>query len=373
MKNIAVIFGGKSVEHDISIITALQVMESLPKSYNLIPIYIKSDGKFVSGANLTDKNIYLNFDKCVKGEKEVLFFGGRQTIAFLKNGKIKEKTFVHCALLCNHGHGGEDGSLQGLLELCEIPYSSCSIVSSGICMDKAFTKIILESGDIHTPAYVHFDIREYAQNFEKIKNQIVEKIQFPCIVKPARLGSSVGIDICEDVAELEKKIENALQFDDKVLVEKFVENAREFCCAVLSSGDELFESKVSEVTKGKIFTFEEKYIENNTLSKREISKDLENRIKKLAKRAYSLLECKGVVRVDFLYDEKDDNLFVNEVNTIPGSLAFHLFDTSFADILNTLIVESINANEKKKKILYQFNSSAIESYISSVNNLKRKI
>lgn len=372
MKNIAVVFGGKSVEHDISIITALQVISALPKSWKLIPIYIKIDGKFVIADNLNDKNIYLNYDKLVKREKEISFCLGNQQLIVLNKGKIKEKIKIDCAILCNHGHGGEDGSLQGLFETCQIPYTSCNVGSSAVCMDKALTKIMLKNADIDTPAYIHFDIDEYQKNKDKIKKQIVKTIKLPCIVKPVKLGSSVGINICENESMLNDAIEHAFKYDDKIIVEKFIENAREFCCAVVKNSGELFESKVSEVKKGRIFTFEEKYINEKPKGQSKISKTLDRKIKTMAKEVYKALECDGVVRVDFLFDEAGDKLYVNEVNSIPGSLAFNLFDTSFDDLIITLVSEAEERKEKEKRIVYQFNSKAIECFIKMTDNLKFK-
>ena len=373
MKNISVIFGGKSVEHDISIITALQVMWNLPKNYNLIPIYIKPNGKFITAKNLTENKLYLNYDKEVVGETEVAFMPASQELASFKKGKIKDKIKIDCAVLCNHGHGGEDGSLQGLLEIAEVPYTSCDVASSAICMDKVLSKIMLEGADISTPAYLHFGICEYKKNKEEILGKIGKKIKFPCIVKPARLGSSVGIGICENEAGLEGQIENAFQFDDKIIVEKFIENAREFCCAVLKNSGQLFESRVVEVDKGKFFTFEEKYLKEKQKGNKEITKLLDEQIKQMAKEVYNILSCDGVVRVDFLYDAKNEKLFVNEVNSIPGSLAFNLFNTTFGDILSSLINDAIIRNQEKNKILYQFNSTAIENYINLTSSLKSKI
>lgn len=372
MKNIAIIFGGKSVEHDISIITALQVVKNLPKC-NLIPVYIKSDGKFVTAENLSKKEIYLDYNKNVVKEEDVVFMPACQSLAIMKKRKIKQQIKIDCAILCNHGHGGEDGSLQGYLDLCEIPYTSCDVASSAICMDKVLTKIILKDADISTPAYIHFNKCEYDHNKTVIINKILKKIKLPCIIKPARLGSSVGIGICETEENIETLIEDALQYDDKVIVEKFVENAREFCCAVMKNQETLFESKVSEVKKGKIFTFEEKYLQEKESQKEKLTKTLEKKVQKLAKAVYSCLGCDGVVRVDFLYDKKNDELYVNEVNSIPGSLAFNLFNTSFKDLLNIIINESIFKKENKNKIIYQFNSSAIKSFISLTENMKTKI
>ncbi|MBP3345082.1 MAG: D-alanine--D-alanine ligase [Clostridia bacterium] len=363
MDNIAIIFGGKSVEHDISIITALQTMKNISKKYNLIPIYIKPDGRMVCGENLTDEKTFLDYEKNVKKEMEILPSLGKREFAFCQNQKIKKRLKIDAAILCCHGHGGEDGCLQGLLELCEIPYSSPSLPSSALCIDKTLTKIMLKNAQVNTPAYVHFDKSSFEANKEETISKISKTPAYPCIVKPANLGSSVGISICEDKAKIEKNIENAFLYDDKIIVEKFLAGAREFCCAVLKIGDKMIASKVAEVTKSEFYTFEEKYLRKGSQSK-EIDDKLEKEVKEMAVRTFNALECDGVVRVDFLYDEKSKKLYVNELNTIPGSLAFNLFDASFEDLLNMLIKSGKDKKEKQNENLYKFSSVAIENYIN---------
>ena len=197
------------------------------------------------------------------------------------------------------------------------------------------------------------------------------KIGMPCIVKPACLGSSVGISICEDENMLDKQIRDAFKYDDKVIVEKFIQNAREFCCAVIKLGNVYLSSKVTEVKKGKFYTFEEKYLQAKTDDKKEINKKLVEKIKENAIESYQALLCDGVVRVDFLMDE-NNNLFVNELNAIPGSLAFNLFDIPFSDFLASLIKQGINRFNKKSEIVYKFNSDAIKKYIELSGRQKLK-
>ena len=368
MYTIAVLFGGKSVEHDISIITALQTMKNL-KKYKVIPIYISADGRFITGDNLSNAKTYLNFDRNAKNLKEVNFKLGCGQIDIIKHNKIKQTLKVDCALLCNHGNGGEDGSLQGLLELAEIPYTSCKVASSAICMDKALSKIVFSSKNIKSPAYVHFDICQYkAKKFDILKS-IIDKIGCPCIIKPARLGSSVGIGICEDVKKLESCIEEAFLYDNKIIVEKYIVDAREFCCGALKIGEKIVLGNVQEVSKSKIYTFSEKYLSSKTVENKKIAEDLEHKIKKLAEKTYRALECDGVIRVDFLYDEKQEVLYVNEVNTIPGSLAFNLFPFPFSDLLNAIIVEAIEYHQKKRGLIYTFNSEAIKAYIDMTDHM----
>ena len=364
MKTVAVIFGGKSVEHDISVITAMQAMARFPKGYQMFPIYITSQGNFVVADNLNDAKIYLNFAKNVKNCRNVSIDFENHGVFVWKKNKIKKRIKVDCALLCNHGHGGEDGTLQGMLELAGIAYTSSTLSSSAMTMDKSLTKIMLGNFHIKTLPYVQFDRCEYHQNKLKILQTIKKKLAFPCIIKPANLGSSVGISICECEAKLDKQIEDAFAFDERILVERYLSDAEEYSCACVKINDKILPSKVNKVKKSKIYTFEEKYIKEREIGKCEISKELNEQIKKLAVKAYKALRCDGVVRIDFLLDKKKKTLFVNEINSIPGSLSFNMFDSSFEDLLSVLIEEGIEKNGKTKNVIYQFSSSAIEKYIS---------
>ena len=363
---IAVFYGGKSVEHDISIITALQTMKAIPKEHSFIPVYIKPNGKMVTADNLTDERIYLDYERNVKNEKDVVLYSGG--LATVKKKKINIIN-IECALLCCHGHGGEDGSLQGALEISQIPYTSCDCYSSVLCMDKGISKLVLESNGIPSLAGVYFNKCRYAQEKNDVILEIEKKVSFPCIIKPSTLGSSVGIDICEEGNMLEEKLENAFNYDDKILVEKYLSNAREFCCAVIKNSTNYIASNVVEVSKSKIYTFEEKYLKEKSSPNNTISPKLEEQIKSYAKSSYKVLGCSGVVRVDFLYE--NGKLYVNELNSIPGSLSFNMFKFSFADIINCLIREGIAKYKEKDKLIYKFNSQAIEKYIELMGTSKK--
>ncbi len=369
MLNIAVFFGGKSVEHDISIITAMQVIRSL-KNYNVLPVYILPDGRFLTGNKLKKSQSFLNFK--MNGCKFVTFDMGNQNLLVLSKNKIKNKIKIDCALLCNHGHGGEDGSLQGLLELANIPYSSSNVLSSALTMDKVLTKIMLKHAKINTPAYLHFDKCQYETNKIDILHKIKTKIKLPCIVKPASLGSSVGVNICEDEANIENLIDQAFAYDNKIIVEEFITNAREFCCAVLKIGQKLLTSRVTEIDKKVIYSFSDKYLTKKEPEKREISKSLNDKIKSYSTKTYSALLCDGIVRIDFLYNEKKNKLYVNELNSIPGSLSCNMFETNFDDLLSTLIKESIFKKESQNDIVYKFNSDAIKKFIDMESHFKYK-
>lgn len=360
---IAVLFGGKSVEHDISIITGLQVLKNLSKQYSVLPIYIQPNGQWCIAENLDRADTYLHFDKNVKKLRVVTPVLGKPYITIENGGKFKKQIHVYCALLCTHGKNGEDGTLQGVLSMCHIPYTSCGVMSSALCMDKAIAKRLLKSYKIETPAFIDFTAGHYKKSKFQVLEQIESKLPMPVIIKPANLGSSVGIRICTSVENLENCIENALVYDNKVIVETFVQQAREFACAVMKVNGNLICSEIDEAEKEEIFTFENKYIDKKTGKKPKLSATFENKIKKLAMQSYAALDCDGIVRVDFLYDTKNEKLYVNELNTIPGSLAFNLFKVPFRDLLDATILEAVSRQEDSEKFVYEFNSHAIETFM----------
>lgn len=369
MLNIALIFGGKSVEHDISIITAMQVIKGL-KNFNVIPVYVLPDGRFVTGNKLKNSHTFLNFN--LKKCNFISFEMGTQNLMIFSKNKIKRKIKIDCALLCGHGHGCEDGSMQGMLELAQIPYTSSNVPSSAITMDKVLTKIILKDAKISTPAYVYFDKWQYKHDKIELLHKVKTELKFPCIVKPASLGSSVGVNICENEAKIEEVVDEAFLYDNKVIIEKFVPDAREFACAVIKIGEKLLTSQVIEVNKKAMYTFDDKYILNQQTYPKEIAKNLEERIKRQCIKAYRALSCDGIVRIDFLYNQKQNKLYVNELNAIPGSLSCNMFQTSLDDLLSTLIQQGIEKNRSKSEIVYKFNSDAIKKFIELEDHLKYK-
>ncbi len=351
---VLVIFGGKSVEHDISVITAVQTMKSLPKQYVFLPVYVDKSGIWWIADNLQDVDIYKNFSKLAKNKKQVIL--GRKTLFVEKRSKLVGCYRVSAALNCCHGHFGEDGTLQGLLSACEIACTSCGVTSSALCMDKAFVKDILKANEIASPDYAYFDEKTCEKNLPK-------NLEFPVIVKPANLGSSIGISVCKDEKEYSDAIELALEFDKKVLVEKLVENLREFNCACFAYKGQKFTSSVNEVqNSGNVYSFEDKYLSSQAKNL-DVDKKLGKKIKALTEKVYSLFDCQGVVRVDFLFDNENKILYVNEINTIPGSLAVYLFKGVPAQDIITAMIEECKENfNHSQKLVKTFDSDAIEIY-----------
>ena len=365
-KNVLIIYGGKSVEHDISIITAVQAMKSLPEKYDFLPVYIDKNGAFWTADNLNDISVYKNFNKLAKNKKEVLI--GQKTLYIKKKSKLIRFCQPVAVLNCCHGRVGEDGSLQGLFESYAIPYSSCGVVSSALCMDKTFFKDVLKANNILSSKYAY--IGKYES--KKRKESVAKFIGFPLIIKPANLGSSIGISVCKTMEECFDALELAFNFDNKVLIEKLVENLSEFNCACFEFKSNIFISSVNQVdSKSEIYTFEEKYLSSKSKNI-EVEKSLANKIKKLTEKVYKLFDCKGVVRVDFLYDNVSKKLYVNEVNTIPGSLAVYLFkDIPAKEIILAMIDEAIEKQNQKQQLISTFDSDAIEIYSKFKPTLKK--
>lgn len=368
-ENILVVFGGKSVEHDISIITALQVMRFLDKDKNVIPLYIQRNGKWCVGENFDKVDTFIDFDKKAKVKREVFLKIGKPYL-YIKQPIGFKKTKIDCALMCLHGGAGENGEVASVFDMCDIPFTSSSSTSSGVTMDKIFAKQILESEGIRNVPFVYFSKNEFENSESKVLSKI-KNFGFPVIVKPANLGSSVAIEVARTKEEFLEATKVALEFDDRILVERFLEGAEEYNCAVFEFDKNVKTSKVVKVDKGEIFSFDEKYLQKEEQKSQKTSKNIENEIKKLSKQIYKLFDLKGVVRIDFLlYEEK---LFVNEVNSIPGSLSINMFSgISKREFVEKLIENGKQKSEEKKRLTYHYDSKALQIFKDEIGFAKSR-
>jgi len=363
MKRIGIIIGGKTVEHEVSIITGLQVLDNIDKSvYEPRIIYIQKDGKWYVGNCLHDINNYKS--KKFEDAYEVLpgFKDGKLMLyphPNLKQGLFGKKydTYtIDIVFPAVHGTNVEDGALHGMFQMNGVPCAFGSVLSSSVGMDKVIMKKVFESSRLPIVDYTWF----YRSSYESDKQAIIEEIEkigYPLIVKPANLGSSVGISKANNREELEFSIEVALSYDRKVIAEKCVENVREINCAVMGFENNLTASLCEEPVGWKEFlTYEDKYVNKKkdaSESKRripaDIDKEVEEKIKMYAMEAFKSIDCCGDARIDFLYD--GNNIFVNEINTIPGSIAFYLWEglgISFKDLV-TKIIEFAEIQQEQRK------------------------
>lgn len=361
-RNVIVIYGGKSVEHDVSIITALQTMENIDKNeYNFTPVYISKSGNWYTLDKYEQIDEYKNIYKAKK--KIVSLLSGKPYLCIKSLFGYKVNRRIDCAILCIHGTNCEDGSLQGSLESSNIPYTCCGVTSSAIGMDKILMKDIFRANNIPCVNYTYVLKNIYEQSGEKFIASL--KLKFPLIVKPSNLGSSVGINRCENREDLKRALDVAFYYDTRVIIEEVVSNAREINCAVLGNCEECETSQLEEPVNWKNYlTFDDKYILGKKKKNEKdlvLDKKIKNQIRSLAKKTFKIFCCAGVVRIDFLLDE-NNNVYVNELNTIPGSLAFYLWKHSFKEHITKLVNIAIKEKQIRDRLNYDYDSSCLDNY-----------
>ena len=331
---IGVIFGGISSEHDVSKVSGTSVIKNLNKEkYDIISIYIDKDGKWYTYEKPLEEIDILDIDADVSND-----------IKPIDNiEKILKSVDVIFPVL--HGLGGEDGSIQGLFEMLKVPYVGCGILASSVGMDKVYTKIIFEKANIKQAKYEY--VRKYKDNYIYIDkefneeiinlNELVLKIEknlsYPMFIKPSNSGSSVGINKAADTEELKKAIEYATNFDKKVLIEEGIVG-KEVECAVLGNED-VMSSCVGEIKPAEAFyTFDAKYKnqESKVLIPADLPKEMSNRIRDLAIKAFKAIDGKGLSRVDFFANEKTDEIYINEINTLPGFTTISMYPKLFENV-----------------------------------------
>ena len=372
---IGIFFGGRSVEHEISVISALQAIAALdPARYDAVPIYITKQGRWFTGKALLDTAAYRDMAALEGRATEVYMrpvFGERALLP-VKSGLFgggKPVAMLDVALPVLHGTNGEDGTFQGFLELIGIPYAGCGVLSSALGMDKIAAKMVLRENGLPVIDYVWFTDREWSVRREEIIARIEKEIAYPAIVKPANLGSSVGISRARDREELVRAVGEAAAYSSRLLVEKMVEPLREINCSVLGSADDHTTSVCEEpLHSDEILSYADKYMSGGgrradggkmsgskgiqgkggtgakgavsggmSSTKRRIPADLPEDaaadIRRLASETFRSLGCDGVARVDFILEERGGKtkVYVNEINAIPGSLSFYLWEATGLD------------------------------------------
>ena len=396
---VAVVFGGRSVEHEISVISALQAINAFdPEKYQVVPVYISKNGKWYTGKDLLDISNYKD-TKALEAKCEEVFlkpiYGDFKLYRTNpKNGLFSKQDPVvadlHIVFPILHGSHGEDGMFQGILETIGIPFVGCDTLSSANGMDKITMKMILAESGIPVVNYVWFTDREWLSNREKTDLMVEENLGYPVIVKPANLGSSVGISKASDRSQLDSAIENAIRFSSRIIVEEMVENMMEINCSVLGDADMRQASVCEEPISHKDFlTYDEKYGGGGATkggvkgtkgtkqrstgmqaSQKKIPADLPEKvsakIQQIACDTFRVLACNGVSRIDFMIDKTNDNIYVNEINTIPGSLSYYLWEEtgiSFQDLIDRLIALALKRKRDidRKTFSYDTNIFALSA------------
>lgn len=366
--NIGVIFGGKSVEHELSVLTAIQAMDYIDKEkYDVIPIYITKDLKWYAGGMLKFIDSFKDFRLIEKYATEVNLINknGRFILQTTKLFKHEFKE-LHLVIPMVHGHNIEDGTIQGYLNIVGIPYIGSDVITSAVSQDKVYVKQVLESNNMPVTKYVWLYESDYRNDKESLFKKI-EELKYPLIIKPARLGSSIGIEIIKRKEELELAIEKAVKFDEKVIIEELIDEASEYNCCVIGCNEKMKTSLVEEIIKKEdICQYQDKIIidtDEKAKIKRvypaNISKSLTEEIEKLALDTFHLLNVRGTAKVDFLYDKKKKKLYINEVNLIPSFYSHHLWEEKnidYKELLDILIKEEINNINKQEKMTLTIDS-----------------
>ena len=377
--NVGVIFGGKSVEHEVSIITAIQAMNHIDSDkYEITPIYITKDLEWYTGGCLRYIDTFKDYDLIKRYAKRVNLINkdGRyilQTNSFLK----REITELHLAFPIVHGANVEDGTIQGYLNMIGIPYVGSNVYSSATSQDKVFMKQILKANDIPTLNFVWFGERFYRNKKEELFKQI-DKLAYPLIIKPATLGSSVGIELIARKEELDSTIERVFQYDNKVIIEEKIEELIEYNCSVLLTSNGNITSEIEEVTTNKeIIEYGDKLAYDESTKDNSIKRTCPANIpEKLRKEielnslaVFKLLNMRGTARIDFLYDNKNKKLYIDEINSIPWCYSHHLWEArniSYKELLNIMLADAI-----AQEVKYQGMTTTIDTdIIKKINTTK---
>lgn len=392
--NVAVFFGGRSVEHEISVLSALQAINAMDtEKYNIVPIYITKQGRWLTGPALLDIKNYKDLKAIEQKATEVYMrpvygdynlYEAKAGGLFSKGQKIVSE--LHVALPVLHGTNGEDGIFEGLLETIGIPFAGCNTLSSANGMDKITMKMILREEGISVVDYVWFTDKQWISDKETQIKKVEEKLGYPVIVKPANLGSSVGISKAANREELIHAIDTAEKFSKRIIVEHMIGKLKEINCSVLGDADEHQSSVCEEPIKtGDFLSYEDKYMGGSKSAKgmqasekripAAIPQATSDRIRKMAEDTFRVLSCHGVSRIDVMIDEADGNIYVNEINTIPGSLSFYLWEASgikFTELMDRLVQLALRRKREtdRKTFTYDHNIFAMGGGVKGAKGAK---
>ena len=397
--NLLVFFGGKSTEHDISIISALQAMENLDRDkYDVYPVYIDKLGDFYFHKELllSSKN-FKNINLLKKSCERVTLIKDKQKVylntidkKLFSDGKIAN---IDIVLPIVHGTNVEDGNLQGYIHTLGLPCVGCDTLSSGLGMDKYVMKQFLKAEGLPVIEGYRFDINDY-KNIDKLITTIEEKLRYPMIIKPVNLGSSIGISKADNKQKLKESLDLAFSFSNLVIVEKAIVDLRELNCAVLGDRFDCMTSAVEEpFGNDEILSFQDKYMSGSKGSKSglsfsktgakssdsnvgaksgmaslkrqvpaKIDKNMEENVKTLAMKTFKTLGCSGVARIDFILDKNNNDIYINEINTIPGSLSYYLFTPigiEYKELLDRMIKIALDNQRREQNLQFSFESSLL--------------
>lgn len=378
---LAVLFGGKSVEHEVSVISAIQAIMSLDTdSYNVIPVYMTKNNEMYVGENIGNIDSYKDIPTLLKNSTKVIFVNEDNKV-FIK--QFPQKKFgknielpVDIVFPIVHGTNVEDGALQGYLKTIGVPFVGCDVCASAVGMDKYVMKTVLKDNGVPVLDCLLFTLKDYKE-IDGILLRVEEKLGYPVIVKPVNLGSSVGISVAKDRVELVNSIDDAFKYSKRVLIEHAITNLREINCSVVGDENDAEASECEEpFHSADILSYEDKYVSNAkgsgskgmaSVSRKipaDISLEKREEVRAMAVKAFQCLGCSGVSRIDFMIDEDNGQLYLNEINTIPGSLAFYLWEplgVSYKELLNRMIKVALKNSRENEALTFTFDTNILNS------------
>lgn len=398
--NIAVFFGSRSCEHDVSIVSALQCMEATKAAgFEVTPVYISRDGLWYTGAPLENIETFREFNPMTKGITRVTLdvtanagdlWAWPPQRAGLFAKVPAPLCHIDCVIPVFHGWHGEDGTIQGLLEMANIPYASSGVLGSAIGMDKIAMKQILRGAGFPVLDFVWFTREQLKKDRKAVIERVEKEIKYPAFIKPAALGSSIGVSRAKNRDELERALDVAASYDRRILVEVGVTRPVEINCAALGYGEDV-RASVCEMpvpsSNDTFLDFWQKYLRNASTKGEDsrgmkslsrvvpapIGEELTKRIQTMTCDIFKLLDCCGTVRVDFILDQ-NDMLFVNEPNTIPGSLAFYLWKAcglDFPKLIEKMVEDALRAHADKNSSVFAYDSSILKKVAAGTKGSKR--
>lgn len=378
---VGVIFGGPSVEHEVSIISAIQAIQNInSEKYEVVPIYISKNRIWYVGKDLLDIKNYRNIDSLLKHVTPVVLCNLNQEFCLIQTNGVFKKVFdqIDVAFPIVHGANVEDGSLTGYLETIGIPYVGSGVLGSSLGQDKVVMKQLFASCQIPVVPYVWFYENDYRNQTKEYLKKINE-LGYPVVIKPAHLGSSVGIHFAHNEEELEEFLSDAFLYDAKVIVEKAIEDLIEVNCSVMGNEEKQDISVIEEVMSSHdILTFTDKYVgegktkgaskgmvNTSRVIPARISKEYQNQVEQFSVNVFQALNLSGLCRIDFLIDQKNQQVYVNEPNIIPGSLAFYLWEPTgktYPQLLDEMITLGIRSYKQRAKKTTCFDSNILENF-----------
>ena len=398
--NIAVFFGSRSCEHDVSIVSALQCIEATKAAgFNVTPVYISRDGLWYTGEPLENIETFREFNPMTKGITRVTLdvtanagdlWAWPPQRAGLFAKVPAPLCHIDCVIPVFHGWHGEDGTIQGLLEMANIPYASSGVLGSAIGMDKIAMKQILRGAGFPVLDFVWFTREQLKKERQAVIERVEKEIKYPAFIKPAALGSSIGVSRAKNREELERALDVAASYDRRILVEVGVVHPVEINCAAVGYGEDV-RASVCEMpvpsSNDTFLDFWQKYLRNASTKGEDsrgmkslsrvvpapIGEELTGRIQTMTCDIFKLLDCCGTVRVDFILDQ-NDMLFVNEPNTIPGSLAFYLWKAcglDFPKLIEKMVEDALRAHADKNSSVFAYDSSILKKVAAGTKGSKR--